>query len=55
MLDERILPVVLHVLKAQSRGLGHLTVVQGDHYTAQVVDIFTSNSRQVVKAYLHEC
>jgi hypothetical protein len=51
MLDGRILPAVLHVLKAQTRGFGHLTVVQGDHYAAQVVDISTSNSMQVVKAY----
>jgi hypothetical protein len=55
MLDGRILQAVLHVLKAQTRGLGYLTVVQGDHYAAQVVDISTSNSRQVVNAYLHEC
>jgi hypothetical protein len=55
MLDRRILPVVLHVLKAQTRGLDHLTIVQGDHYAAQVIDISTFNSRQVVKAYLHEC
>jgi hypothetical protein len=55
MLDGRILPAVLHVLKAQTRGLGHLTVVQDDHYASQVVDIFTFNSKQVVKAYLHEC
>jgi hypothetical protein len=55
MLDGRILSAVLHVLKSQTRGFDHLTVVQGDHYAAQVVDISTSNSRQVVKAYLHEC
>jgi transposase-like protein len=55
MLDGRILPTVLHVLKVQTRGLDHLNVVKGDHYAAQVVDISTSNSRQVVKAYLHEC
>jgi hypothetical protein len=55
MLDGRILSAVLHVLKAQTRGLDHLTVVQGDHYATQVVDISTFNSRQVVKAYLHEC
>jgi hypothetical protein len=29
--------------------------VQSDHYVAQVVDISTSNAREVVKAYLHEC
>lgn len=31
---DKILPAVLHVLKAQTRGFGHLTVVQGDHYAA---------------------
>jgi hypothetical protein len=55
MLDGRILSTVLHVLKAQTSGLGHLTVVQGDHYAAQIVDISTSNSKQVVKSYLHAC
>jgi hypothetical protein len=54
-LDGRILPAVLHILKAQTRGLSHLNIVQGDHYVAQDVDISTSNSRQVVKADLHEC
>jgi hypothetical protein len=32
-----------------------LTVVHGDHYAAQVVDINSYNARQVVKAYSHKC
>jgi hypothetical protein len=55
MLDWKILPVVLHVLKAQTRGLGHLTVVHDDHYVVQVVDISSCNTRQMVKVYSHEC
>jgi hypothetical protein len=55
VLDGKILPVVLHVLKSQTRGFGHLTVVHGDHYATQVVDISSCNARQVVKASSHEC
>ena len=51
----KILPAVLHILRAQTRGLAHLNVVQGDHYAAQVVDMTSTNVRHVVKAYLHEC
>lgn len=55
-LQAKILPAVQHVLKAQkTRGLGHLSVVHGDHYAAQVVDISNTNNRHVVKAYFHEC
>jgi hypothetical protein len=46
---------MLHVLKAQTRGLGHLTVEQSDQYAAQVVDMPSTNLKHVVKAYLHEC
>jgi hypothetical protein len=42
-LDRKILSAVLHVLKAQTRRLGHLTVVHGDHYAPQVVDISSCN------------
>jgi hypothetical protein len=55
MLDGKILLPVLHVLKAQTRGLGHLTVVHDNHYAAKVVDISSCNARQVVKVYSHEC
>jgi len=51
----KILPAVLHVLKAQTRGLGHLTVVHADCYVAEVWDNTKSNTGHVVKAYLHEC
>ncbi|CAA0829597.1 Unknown protein [Striga hermonthica] len=54
-LQGKILPAVIHILKAQTRGLSHLNVVQGDYYAAQVVDISAANIRHVVKAYLHEC
>jgi hypothetical protein len=32
-----------------------LTVVHGDHYATQVVDISSCNARHVVKVYSHEC
>jgi hypothetical protein len=49
----RILPVVLQILNARTRCLGHLTVIKGDNYAAEVWDNY--NQRFVVKAYLHEC
>jgi hypothetical protein len=49
----RILPAVIQILNARTRGLGHLTVIKGDNYAAEVWDNF--NRRFVVKAYLHEC
>ncbi|CAA0839026.1 Unknown protein [Striga hermonthica] len=54
-LQGKILPAIIHILKAQTRGLSHLNVVQGDNYAAQVVDMSAANIRHVVKAYLHEC
>jgi hypothetical protein len=53
-LEGNILLAVLHVLKAQTRGLGHLTVEHSDQFVAQVVDMPSTNLRHVVKAYLHE-
>uniref|UniRef100_A0A0A9ET60 Uncharacterized protein n=1 Tax=Arundo donax TaxID=35708 RepID=A0A0A9ET60_ARUDO len=54
-LTENILPAVLHILKARTRGLGHLSVVKGDHYAAEVQDNINCLTRHVVKAYKHEC
>ncbi|XP_035823234.1 uncharacterized protein [Zea mays] len=52
-LDGKILPAVLAILRAKTRGLGHLSVVKYDHFTAEVWD--NCNHRFVVKAQLHEC
>jgi hypothetical protein len=49
----RILPAVLQILSARTRGLGHLSVIKGDNYAAEVWD--NCNHRFAVKAYKHEC
>ncbi|XP_062186725.1 uncharacterized protein LOC133890338 [Phragmites australis] len=54
-LIRKILPVVLHVLKARTRGLDHLSVVKGDNYVVEVWDNSNCHAKHVVKAYLHEC
>ena len=54
-LHGKILPAVIHQLKARTRGLGHLTVVDGGSSTAKIWDTTNTNSRHVVKSYLHEC
>lgn len=52
-LYERILPTVLQILTARTRGLGHLTVIKGENYATEVWD--NCNHRFVVEAYCHEC
>ena len=54
-LHGKILPAVIHQLKARTRGLGHLTVVDGGSSAAEIWDTTNTNSRHVVKSYLHEC
>jgi hypothetical protein len=49
----RTLPAILQILNARTRGLGNLSVIKGDHYSAEVWD--NRNQRFVVKVYLHEC
>jgi hypothetical protein len=49
----RILPAILQILNARTRGLGHLSVIKGDHYSTEVWD--NRNQRFMVKSYLHEC
>jgi hypothetical protein len=38
MFEGKILPPVLRVLKARTRGLGHLSYVKGDNYVVEVQD-----------------
>ena len=54
-LHGKILPTVIHQLKARTRGLRHLTVVDSDSSAAEIWDTTNTNSRHVVKSYLHEC
>ena len=54
-LHGKILPAVIHQLKARTRGLGHLTVVDSGSSAAEIWDTTNTNSRHVVKSYLHEC
>jgi hypothetical protein len=51
----RILPAVLRVLNARTRGLGHLSYVKGDNYYAEVCDNGDCHSRVVVRASYKEC
>jgi hypothetical protein len=46
-LKGKILPFVLNTLTTRTRGLGHLSLVKGDHYCAKVQDVLT---KHVVKA-----
>jgi hypothetical protein len=50
-----ILPSVMSTLKAQTRGLGHLTIVKSDNYMAEVRDNTNCMSKHVVKAELRQC
>jgi hypothetical protein len=52
-LNGKILPPILQILNARTRGLGHFPVIKGDHDGAEVWD--NCNHRFVVKANLHEC
>jgi hypothetical protein len=55
MFEGKILPPVLHVLKARTRGLGHLSYVKGDNYVAEVWDNNDCHSKFVVRALDREC
>jgi hypothetical protein len=35
-LKGKILPAIINILRAQTRGLGHLSLAKGDHYCAEV-------------------
>jgi hypothetical protein len=54
-LQGMILPSVMSTLKAQTRGLGHLTIVKSDNYMAEVRDNTNCMSKHVVKAELRQC
>jgi hypothetical protein len=50
-----ILPSVLAILKARTRGLGHLSIVKCDNYMAEVRDSTNCMTKHVVKADLKQC
>jgi hypothetical protein len=50
-----ILPSVMSTLNAQTRGLGHLTIVKSDNYMAEVRDNTNCMSKHVVKGELRQC
>jgi hypothetical protein len=54
-LSGKILPAVIQQLKARTRGLGHLTVVDGGSATAKIWDTSHTHNRHVVKSHLYEC
>jgi hypothetical protein len=47
-LTGKILPAVIQQLKARTRGLGHLTVVDGGSAAAEIWDTTNTHSRHVV-------
>jgi hypothetical protein len=49
-LKGKVLPSILNVLSARTRGLGHLSVTQGDHFNAEVIDHNDCITRHIVKA-----
>jgi hypothetical protein len=50
-----ILPIVINLLKARTRGLGHLSIQKGDYYHAEIRDNNNIHSRHVVKAEQRHC
>ena len=54
-LEGNILPAILTILKARTRGLGNLTVVKAGCFAAEVHDTISTHNRHVVKSSLHEC
>jgi hypothetical protein len=54
-LNGKILPSILTILRARTRGLGHLLLAKGDHYSTEVQDNNNVLSKHVVKAHLHYC
>jgi hypothetical protein len=55
MFEGKILPPVLRVLKATTRGLGHLSYVKEDNYVVEVRDNNYCHSKFVVRALDREC
>jgi hypothetical protein len=54
-LSGKILPAVLNTMNARTRGLGHLSLVKGDHYCVEVQDNNNVLIKHVVKADKKYC
>jgi hypothetical protein len=50
-----ILPIVINLLKARTRGLGHLSIQKGDYYHAEIRDNNNIHCRHVVKVDQRYC
>jgi hypothetical protein len=52
-LTGKILPSVISLLNARTRGIGHLSLTKGDHYWAEVQDNNNVLTKHVVKTEQH--
>jgi hypothetical protein len=48
-------PSVISILNARIRGLEHLSLTKGDHYSVKVQDNTNVFSKHVVKGHLRTC
>jgi hypothetical protein len=49
LLPGKILPFVICMLNARTRGLGHLSLTQGDHYWAEVHNMLMKHVVKLVE------
>jgi hypothetical protein len=54
-LHGKILSSVISILNTRTRGLGHLSIVKGDHYSMELQDNNNALMKHVVKAHLKYC
>jgi hypothetical protein len=54
-LEGKILPSIINILKARTRGLGHLSLAKGDYYCAEVQDNNNVLTKHIVKADQKYC
>jgi hypothetical protein len=54
-LGGKILSIVINLLKARNRGLGHLFIQKGDYYHAEIRDNNNIQCRHVVQAEQRYC
>jgi hypothetical protein len=54
-LHGKILPSILNILRARTRGLGHLSLIKGDHYCVEVQDNNNVLAKHIVKGDIKYC
>jgi hypothetical protein len=54
-LNGKVLPSILNVLGARTRGIGHLSLTKGDHYCAEVQDSNNVFTKHIVKVDERYC